>query len=148
MESHPVEKSDEIRIVDIHPLYPIKVWTTALFIVAPVCFWIEDMIVHKSIRINPQDLMIVPLFGLAGSVFSLPVYGILFLLFRFLTKKQLAPAYVKWILNSLCVIGIFITFKIIDESPQFGIALCYSASAIIASLFFKIYSSPFRKLTS
>jgi hypothetical protein len=148
MASHPVEKTDDLRIIDIHPLYPIKVWTTALFIVAPVCFWIEDMIVHKNIRINPQDLMIVPLFGLAGSVFSLPVYGILFLAFRYLTKKQLAPVYVKWILNSLCVLGIFITFKIIDENPQFGTALCYSASAIIASLFFKIYSSPFRKVTS
>ncbi len=131
-------------ILPVHPAYPMKVWMSALFIVSPLCFWIEDIVLTRNIEIHLQDLMTLLLFGLVGSVLSLPIYAILFLAFRYLTKKQVAPDIVRWILNGLCILGIFITLIIIDKSPQFGIAISYSVSVIIASLFFKIYHTPFR----
>ena len=129
----------------VYPSYPMKVWMSALFIVSPLCFWIEDIILTRNIRIHLQDLMTLLLFGLMGSVLSLPIFGVLFLAFRFLTKKQFASSIVRWILNGLCILGIFITLIIIDKNPQFGIAISYSVSVIIASLFFKIYHTPFNK---
>jgi hypothetical protein len=128
----------------VNPSYPIKVWMTALFLIAPIILWVEDRIVYHNIKISPQDLLTLLFLGLAGAVFSLPVYGILFVMFRFLTGKQLSPLQVKWTLNAICVIGVFITFKLIDESAQFTTSLCYAASVIVASLFFRIYSQPSR----
>jgi hypothetical protein len=121
--------------------YPMQVWLTALFLIAPLCLWIEDRINYGNIQLNSNDLFGMPLLGLGGAVLSLPLYLILFLVFRFLTRKQVPAAHVKWILNILCVPGIFITFKLVDESLVLVTPVCYSVSVIVASLFFKIYST-------
>jgi hypothetical protein len=124
---------------ETHVLYPMKVWLTALFLVAPFCLWLKNSIAHGDFRISANDLGTGVLLGLAGSILSLPVYGILFLTFRMLTRKNVPARYVKWILDTLCVLGIFVTFKLIDETPDLITALCYSFSVIIASLLYKIY---------
>ncbi|HEY2347415.1 MAG TPA: hypothetical protein VGH64_00305 [Puia sp.] len=126
---------------EANSLYPIKVWLTALFLVAPVCLWIENRFIYGNIRVSQNDLFKMPLLGLGGAVLSLPVYLILFLVFRYLTKKQVPTAQVRWILNAISVLGILITYKLVDESPEILTPVCYSVSVIIASLFFKIYSS-------
>ena len=125
---------------EVHPLYPMKVWLTALFLVAPFCLWLKNSITHGDFGIGVQDLGTVVLLGVAASILSLPVYGILFLSFRLLTRKNVSTAHIRWILDTICVIGIFITFKLVDESPDLVTALCYSFSVIIASLLYKIYA--------
>ena len=124
---------------EAHPLYPMKVWLTALFLVAPFCLWLKNGIAHGDFRIGVHDLGIVILLGMSGSILSLPVYGILFLTFRVLTKKNVSTAHIRWILDTICVLGIFVTFKLVDENPDLITALCYSFSVIIASLLYKIY---------
>ncbi|HEY2648618.1 MAG TPA: hypothetical protein VGI38_05475 [Puia sp.] len=126
---------------EANSLYPMKVWLTALFLVAPLCLWIENRIIYGNIKVSQNDLFRMPLLGLGGAVLSLPVYLILFLVFRYLTRKQVPSEQVRWILNAICVMGIFITFKLVDESPVLITPVCYSISVIIASLFFRIYSS-------
>jgi hypothetical protein len=120
-------------------LYPMKVWLTALFFVAPFCLWLKNCINHGDFSVGIHDLGFVFLLGLTGSILSLPVYGILFLTFRLLIKKSISTAHIRWILDSICVLGIFVTFKLVDENPDLITALCYSFSVIIASLLFKIY---------
>jgi hypothetical protein len=124
---------------EARPLYPMKVWLTALFLVAPFCLWVKNSIAYGDFRIDMYDLGTVFLLGLAGSILSLPVYGILFLTFRILTRKNVSTPHIRWILDTICVLGIFVTFKLVDESPQLITALCYSFSVIIASLLYKIY---------
>jgi len=124
---------------DARPLYPMKVWLTALFLVAPFCLWLKNSITHGDFGIGMQDLGTVLLLGVAGSILSLPVYGILFLTFRLLTRKNVSTVHIRWILDTICVLGIFVTFKLVDESPDLVTALCYSFSVIIASLLYKIY---------
>ncbi len=125
---------------EAHPLYPMKVWLTALFLVAPFCLWLKNSIHYGDFRISLDDLSFVFLLGVVGSILSLPVYGILFLTFRLLTRKNVSTAHIRWILDILCVLGIFVTFKLIDETPDMVTALCYSFSVIIASLLYKIYT--------
>ena len=139
MESRPVDTTRDAGNCEANSLYPIKVWLTALFLVAPLCLWIEDRIMYGNIRVSQYDLFGIPLLGLGGAVLSLPVYLILFVIFRFLTGKQVPTAQVRWILNAICVMGIFITFKLVDESSGIVTPVCYSISIVIASLFFKIY---------
>ena len=122
-----------------HALYPMKVWLTALFLVAPFCLWLKNCIAQGDFRVSTQDLGYVVLLGITGLILSLPVYGILFLTYRLLTRKKLSTVHIRWILDTICVLGIFITFKLIDESPDLVMALCYSFSVIIASLLYKIY---------
>ena len=125
---------------EAHPLYPMKVWLTALFLVAPCCLWLKNSIVHGDFGIGIQDLGLVILLGMSGLILSLPVYGILFLTFRLLTRKNVSTTHIRWILDTICVLGIFITFKLVDENPDLVTALCYSFSVIIASLLYRIYS--------
>jgi hypothetical protein len=140
MGSQPVHTDNHTNYGEVHPLYPMKVWLTALFLVAPFCLWLKNSISHGNFRIDAQDLGFVFLLGLAGSILSLPVYGILFVTFRLLTRKKVSTAHIRWILDTICVLGIFITFKLVDENPDLITALCYSFSVIIASLLYKIYS--------
>jgi len=142
MRSQPVHIDGHSSQVEAHTLYPMKVWLTALFLVAPFCLWLKNSIAHGDFRIGIQDLGTVLLLGVAGSILSLPVYGILYLTFRFLTTKKISTTHIRWILDTICVLGIFVTFKLIDESPEMITALCYAFSVIIASLLYKIYTPP------
>ncbi len=140
MGSQPLHIDGHSTHGEAHPLYPMKVWLTALFLVAPFFLWLKNSIDHGDFRIGMNDLGFVFLLGLAGCILSLPVYGVLFLTFRLLTRKNMSTVHIRWILDTICVLGIFVTFKLIDESPQLITALCYSFSVIIASLLYKIYS--------
>lgn len=144
MESQHLQVGDHSTHGEAHPLYPMKVWLTALFLVAPFCLWLKNSLTHGDFRIGIHDLGFVFLLGLAGSILSLPVYGILFLTFRLLTRKNVSTAHIRWILDTICVLGIFVTFKLIDETPDLITALCYSFSVIIASLLYKIYVPSFQ----
>ena len=118
----------------------MKVWLTALFFVAPFCLWLKNSITYGDFSISMDDLGFVFLLGLTGSILSLPVYGILFFTYRLLIKKNVSTAHIRWILDTICVLGIFVTFKLVDENPQLLTALCYSFSVIISSLLYKIYT--------
>src|ERR1700759_2142106 len=97
---------------EVHPLYPMKVWLTALFLVAPCCLWLKTGIQKGDFGIGMHELSNAVLIGMMGSILSLPVYGILFLTFRLLTRKHVSTVHIRWILDTICVLGIFITFKL------------------------------------
>ncbi len=140
MRSHSLHIDDQSTHGHVHPLYPIKVWLTALFVVAPCCLWLKNGLAYGDFGISMHDLGSVILIGMSGLILSLPVYGILFLTFRLLTQKNISTIHIRWILDTICVLGIFITFKLVDENPDLVAAVCYSFSVIIASLLYKIYS--------
>lgn len=76
--------------------------------------------------------------GAMSAIFSLPTLLFAVSLFTFLENHNLKHNYIKVILTSTFVIGIFTTLKILGGTIAMDIALSYSIPAIIIGLSFKL----------
>jgi Sec-independent protein secretion pathway component TatC len=76
---------------------------------------------------------------LYGLFFSLPLLGICYLVFNWLTRKQLKSVYIILWMDLLGIMGIITTFHFLTPYADYKIYVCYSAALIISSLFSKVY---------
>jgi hypothetical protein len=116
--------------------YPYKHWLTSLAAGALVLFIID--IVSGNNNLNDAVGMCM-LYVIFGFVFSIPVFILYLLLFNFLIKKTNSALLIKVVLNSITIVGVFFTIKLIGGAmmtPKF--AAYYSIILIVCSLFYKI----------
>ena len=116
--------------------YPYKHWLTSLATGALILFIID--IVSGNNNLN-DALVMGMLCMVFGFFFSLPVFILYLILFNLLIRKTNSALIIKTILNSITIVGVFITIKLIGGTmmtPKF--ALYYSIILIVCSLFFKI----------
>lgn len=116
--------------------YPYKHWLTSLAVGALILFIID--IVSGNNNLNDAVGMCI-LYAVFGFIFSIPVFILYLLLFNLLIRKSNSVLMIKTILNSIAIVGLFITIKLIGGTmmtPKF--ASYYSVILIVCSLFYKI----------
>jgi biotin transporter BioY len=74
-----------------------------------------------------------------GLLFSLPTYLFYIFITTVLKNKNIKIAYEKTILIIFVISGVFITTALINGTVWFDLAISYSLSTIIATLFFTMY---------
>ena len=124
--------------------FPVLVWILTVVITGP--FFSILLIRFLGIEGNtPEErdlIYTLRIFICAGLIFSFPVFLIYCAIFRFYTKSNKSTIYIKFCLNAICTIGVFITFYIMSASVQnIYFSILYSICAIISSSIFKVYSS-------
>jgi hypothetical protein len=129
----------EIRKPDY--LYPFKVWFSAIAIVAPFSITIYNFLFYQNTAPNSDNYSWVVATIPIGLICSLPVLVIYYVLFLFLSKRQVKTFMIKIILTIICVAGIIITFLIIGGTIAPLMSKIYSTSVILPSLIFKIYQN-------
>lgn len=77
------------------------------------------------------------LFLMFSCLFSLPTFGVYFLVFRFLISKSTPAVITKAILNCVAILGLITTMLIITGSLAIPIIISYSIAIIVSSLFLK-----------
>jgi hypothetical protein len=120
--------------------YPLLLWVTTLLI-APILFTAYDIIEYGKNALK-NDLPLGLLIFLVGAAFSLPIFIIVYFLFKFLTNKTISGFLIKGTLNVVCIISIWIIFALIKGSMAQMSTLIYSGSVILSSVFYKIYNKP------
>jgi hypothetical protein len=104
---------------------------------APIIYAIQEFIVNGSIDI----VELFPVFILFGLVFSIPCFFIYYFIFIRLSKTNLSPILIKLILNTLAVMGIIVSWKIMEGSMADQLTIIYSIAVIVSSLFYRIRSN-------
>jgi hypothetical protein len=124
----------------INTTYPFQVWLTTIVIVAPFIITLHGVL-QSNYHASAEDvgLLIVTVF--LGLILSLPVFIIHYVLFIFLTKKRLRALGIKLTLCITCLIGVFLTFRIIGDTSEHNFSILYSTSIILPSFIFKIYQN-------
>jgi len=83
-------------------------------------------------------LEIFPVVFIVSLVFSIPTYIIYALVFDYISTKDLPILLSKTILNSIPIIGVFITTAFIGGTLWYFIAVSYSISSIIIGVIFNL----------
>ena len=119
---------------EINLNYPSLVWLSTL-LVSPL-LWIF----YNEIQ-NAGDWLLLleslPAFYTMGLIFSLPTFGLFYLVYYFIQKKRLSLIIGKIILFLVVILGIVLTFYIIGGSLVEELAIFYSISAAISIIVFK-----------
>jgi len=122
----------------VNKRYPLLLWVTTL-VIAPISLIIYDSIEYGKGSIK-NDLPLIYVFFLFGAFFSLPVFIIVYFLFKYLTDKIISGFLIKVILNVFCLISICVTFALIKGSAAEISTLIYSGTVIVSSIFYKVYN--------
>ena len=115
--------------------YPYKHWLTSL-VVGPLLMIIYEIIFDPGPMVGVVETYF--LFLTFGLFFSVPVFLLYLLTFNQLTKKINSNLTIKTILNTVGVIGIIVTFLIIKGSMAMMLAISYSVTLIISSVFYRV----------
>lgn len=118
----------------MNKLYPIQLWLTTIVFVAPLLIILVGLINEEWI----MGLEVIPLFIMFGIVFSLPSLLVCFAAYKILTVKISSPILIKILLNLILVGAVLITFALISGSLASRLSIVYSASIVIASLFYSV----------
>ena len=116
--------------------YPYKHWLTSLGLGALILFTIDIVSGKNSLNDAIGMGFLCVIFGF---IFSIPVFILYLLLFNILIRRTISALLIKTILNSITIVGIFITIKLIGGTmmtPEF--ALYYSIILVVSSFFYKI----------
>ncbi len=119
-------------------LYPIQVWLTATLGIAPLILLLAGLVNTKwnvELVTIPLFMLVIPLGGL---LLSSPVLLIGLLVFRVLIREVSSETLIKLLFAVISITGVAITFWIISGSMAVMLGLIYSASVIVASLFYRI----------
>jgi len=111
--------------------YPIIHWLISILIAPLLLFVIRGQDVTV-------DLSFLPYYWLFGFVLSIPVFLIYWISYERLCKKIFSATTLKLTLDGICIIGIFITFTIMNGSLEFVLSTVYSVTVVVVSLFLKI----------
>jgi hypothetical protein len=122
--------------------YPLLVWLLTVIVIGPTVSSIVMKFLGITVIQEARDLKLnFRVFLVFGLFFSIPVFVIYFVIFKILTYKNKSILFVKTCLNTICTIGIFITFYIMSASTtNMYFSLVYTVSAIISSFVFNVYS--------
>ena len=116
--------------------YPIKHWLITLAIGFLLLAFYEALF---SSNIDAIGLLqTYPLFFMFGLFLSLPVLLFYFIAFKILAKTIASPLTIKGILNIAAVIGVVVTFRIIDGSLTMSLSITYSIAILFSSLFIRL----------
>ena len=86
-----------------------------------------------------------------GIIYSFPLLIVYYLLFYFLSRRQIDAVRIKLILCSVCIVGILITFYLINGSMEFKdtmvfkgtmaflLSMIYSGAVILCGFLFNVY---------
>ena len=77
-----------------------------------------------------------------GFLYSLPIFGLAYLLFMLLVKYELSGLLIKIILDIFCIGIVLLYFSLLGNSIVNGLAVEFSLIVIISSLFFRVYEKP------
>jgi hypothetical protein len=120
--------------------YPVQVWLTFLLVV-PISALIIDLFSSKrlpsfnNLFSSPDIIKYLEFVLLLGG----PIFLVYFLSFRLLIQLQKSSLQIKVILNTICIVGIFIScyafFKYIYTSNCLFVSVLF----IVISFFYKIY---------
>lgn len=120
----------------INKNYPFCVWLTTIG-VTPLLFLIyalrQDGFKHFA-----EDVSIVPLFAVVGLIFSLPTFAVYFCCFSVFVPRISSVILAKTILAVVAIIGIVITFRIIDGYIVVTMGALYSGCVIVSSALYKL----------
>lgn len=121
--------------------FPFWVWILTVAVIGPISLSI--MIVSSNSVSSMGFYANLLLYLVFGLIFSLPVFGIYYFVFKLLTNKNKSTKTVKVWMTLICLIGMYITFYIMSGE---GINLIhtspYPGGLIISTLLFKVYKEP------
>ncbi|MBF9254305.1 hypothetical protein I2I11_13450 [Pontibacter sp. 172403-2] len=118
----------------MNKLYPIQLWFTTIVFVAPLLIILAGLVSEEW----NMGLEVLPLFIIFGLMFSLPSLLVCFAAYKILTMKISSPILIKILLNLIIVSAVLITLALISGSLAFRLSIVYSASILIASVFFSV----------
>ncbi len=122
----------------VNKLFPLQLWLTSVVLVSPLLAIIINSLNGSFYFKNSEDLQSILIIIVFGILYSLPVFIISVISYRFLLKKKLSALLVKFLLILICIVGVVITFLILTRDLINGIGY-YSIGIIISSLFYRIY---------
>jgi len=116
--------------------YPVKVWVTTIVISALFST------IFSYAKVDEPFTHFIPFFifsVLYGLLYSFPVFGLCFFLFRILIIRHLSETSIKLLLCLVGIAGIIITMLIL--MPWFGYRgpIIYSIATFISVLLFRIF---------
>jgi hypothetical protein len=120
--------------------FPILVWLLTVTFIGPIMLSImikyfepANYFFSTEIRTNFRVCSVF------GTIFSIPVLIIYFIIFKVLTNKNKSSLLIKIYLTLLCLIGMYFTFYIMGEFKISLYTLPYPIGLIIATLIFRVY---------
>lgn len=117
--------------------YLFKHWIFSLLL-GPV---ISQIIAFIPIFYHGQAIGLLeffPIVFIISLIFSIPTYIVYAFVYNYLSTKDLPILYSKTILNSIPIIGVFITTAFIGGTLSYFIAVSYSISSIIIGVIFNL----------
>jgi hypothetical protein len=125
----------------VNKLFLLQVWVAAVVFIFPVLLSIGLSIKDHNFLRDLTAGVIVLYFPFAF-LYSLPVFCLSYLMFRFLIRYDLSALQIK---TSLCVLFISIVllyFYILGIGILNWVGLALLLSVVFPSLFFKVYKQP------
>ena len=122
----------------VNKFYTLQSWLVSIIVVGPILMFLFNHSYHDDLFDIYDLLSLSIVFGL---IFSVPTFIVYHAFFKFLTKKLYPSLKIKVALNTVAIIGVFITFQIMNGSRATVGSAIYSGSIIIVSLIFKVYKT-------
>ncbi|WP_107038704.1 hypothetical protein [Brumimicrobium mesophilum] len=110
--------------------YPFNAWSLTVC-TGPLLWLIYHILFNEGF--GWVDFQYLPVFIFFGVLFSLPWLVLYVLLFKFLTKKIMSSYLTKGILSIAGVLGILITFKLINGALANEFTMFYCSSFLIST---------------
>ena len=126
--------------------YPLQLWLTSIAI-APVLFFIIGFINSPNLNGESGAFAMLLMFVFFGLLYSLPVFIITYIIYKLTIHRTQNTLFAKVILNVVSVVGVWVTFMIIQGVDSFNwkgnrsglvFSLIYSASIFISSTLYRI----------
>jgi hypothetical protein len=115
--------------------YPYLNWILTI-IIGPFLWIIYEILINEQ-NAGSMCEVIFAFIGV-GLIFSLPSLAINVLVFQLLIKITSTVFHIKFILISIGVIGIIVTFQLIGGTLALNLTLSYSISLIITGLLIRL----------
>ena len=117
--------------------YLFKHWIFSLLLGSVI----SQIIAFISVFYHSQAIGLLeffPIVFIISLIFSIPTYIVYAFVYNYLSTKDLPILYSKTILNSIPIIGVFITTAFIGGTLSYFIAVSYSISTIIIGVIFNL----------
>lgn len=122
--------------------YPFKHFLTTLLIgpFMPIFFDAKSYVegAPSLIKFFESVLETYPLFLTFGLAFALPTFILYYFFYKLLIGTSIPDIGIKLLLNTEAIIGLIITFKLIDGSYAPTGTLSYAIAVVLSSFFFKL----------
>jgi hypothetical protein len=121
-------------------LFPLQLWLLTTVVVGPILLSMGNALSDSGYFKNSANIGVTFLFIPFGLFFSFPTFAIVWLTYS-LMEKRLSPFLMKLLLMGVAIIGVIVTFSLIDGSMAKTYSLLYSASIGLSSLILRVTKS-------